>query len=71
MDIDIPPVEAHTDLSISLNSVVEVTLGKGNSYGIIRWIGMLPGREDKMVGLELVNLFADVLMFRLYCEQDL
>uniref|UniRef100_A0A3B5LF41 Ubiquitin carboxyl-terminal hydrolase CYLD n=1 Tax=Xiphophorus couchianus TaxID=32473 RepID=A0A3B5LF41_9TELE len=53
MDIDIPSVEAHTDLSISLNSVVEVTLGKGNSYGIIRWIGRLPGREDKMVGLEL------------------
>ncbi|XP_032428784.1 ubiquitin carboxyl-terminal hydrolase CYLD [Xiphophorus hellerii] len=53
MDIDIPPVEAHTDLSISLNSVVEVTLGKGNSYGIIRWIGRLPGREDMMVGLEL------------------
>ncbi|XP_014844782.1 PREDICTED: ubiquitin carboxyl-terminal hydrolase CYLD-like [Poecilia mexicana] len=53
MDIDIPPVEAPTDLSISLNSVVEVTLGKGNSYGIIRWIGRLPGREDVMVGLEL------------------
>ncbi|XP_043985815.1 ubiquitin carboxyl-terminal hydrolase CYLD [Gambusia affinis] len=53
MDIDITPVEAHPDLSISLNSVVEVTLGKGNSYGIIRWIGCLPGREDVMVGLEL------------------
>ncbi|KAM4739111.1 ubiquitin carboxyl-terminal hydrolase CYLD isoform 2-T2 [Anableps anableps] len=53
MDIDTPPVEAHTDLSMSLNSVVEVTLGKGNSFGIIRWIGRLPDREDLMVGLEL------------------
>lgn len=53
MDIDTPPVETHSDLSMSLNSVVEVTLGKGNSYGIIRWIGMVPGREDVMVGLEL------------------
>uniref|UniRef100_A0A3Q2TIL2 Ubiquitin carboxyl-terminal hydrolase CYLD n=1 Tax=Fundulus heteroclitus TaxID=8078 RepID=A0A3Q2TIL2_FUNHE len=53
MDIDTPPVEAHTDLSMSLNSVVEVTLGKGNSYGIIRWIGNLPDRTDVMVGLEL------------------
>ncbi|MEQ2195518.1 hypothetical protein XENOCAPTIV_014111 [Xenoophorus captivus] len=53
MDIDSPPVEEHTDLSITLNSVVEVTLGKGNSYGIIHWIGRLPDREDVMVGLEL------------------
>ncbi|AWP10471.1 putative ubiquitin carboxyl-terminal hydrolase CYLD-like [Scophthalmus maximus] len=40
-------------LDLSLNSMVEFTLATGNSYGIIRWIGTLPDREQIMAGLEL------------------
>ncbi|XP_031138245.1 ubiquitin carboxyl-terminal hydrolase CYLD isoform X1 [Sander lucioperca] len=56
MDVDTPPVEPNTDdlyLDLSVNSLVEVTLGKGSSYGIIRWIGSLPTRQETMAGLEL------------------
>lgn len=57
MDTDKSAAEPNTDdlyMDLSVNSVVEVTLGKGNSYGIIRWIGTLPERHEKMAGLELV-----------------
>ncbi|XP_072245052.1 ubiquitin carboxyl-terminal hydrolase CYLD [Leuresthes tenuis] len=54
MDIDtLPPQALADDLHMELNSMVEVTLGSGNAYGIIRWIGNLPDRNDLMVGLEL------------------
>lgn len=56
MDVDISPVEPIPDdlyMNLSMNSVVELTLGSGNSYGIIRWIGTLPGRQEIMAGLEL------------------
>lgn len=57
MDIDTPPLEQSVDNHfLDLNSLVEVTLGEGNSYGIIRWIGTLPERKDIMAGLELVIL---------------
>lgn len=56
MDLDPPALEPNdspfTDLSV--NSMVEVSLANGNSYGIIRWIGSLPGRVETMAGLELV-----------------
>ncbi|XP_054459070.1 ubiquitin carboxyl-terminal hydrolase CYLD [Anoplopoma fimbria] len=52
MDVDTTPVEKDNGF-LSLNSVVEVTLGKGTSYGIIRWIGTLPGCQETMAGLEL------------------
>lgn len=56
MDIDTPTAEPNTDpyMDLSVNSVVEVTLATRNSYGIIRWIGTLPGRQEIMAGLELV-----------------
>ncbi|XP_049573057.1 ubiquitin carboxyl-terminal hydrolase CYLD isoform X4 [Syngnathus scovelli] len=38
---------------MGVNSLVEVSLGTGSLYGIIRWIGTLPGRQDVMAGLEL------------------
>ncbi|XP_076583196.1 ubiquitin carboxyl-terminal hydrolase CYLD [Chaetodon auriga] len=56
MDIDTPPEELNTDylyMDLSVNSLVEVTLGAGSSYGIIRWIGTLPDRQEIMAGLEL------------------
>ncbi|KAL7396546.1 hypothetical protein ABVT39_007562 [Epinephelus coioides] len=56
MDVDTPPVEPDTDdlyMDLTVNSVVEVTLATGNSYGIIRWIGFLPGGKETMAGLEL------------------
>ncbi|XP_034438105.1 ubiquitin carboxyl-terminal hydrolase CYLD isoform X1 [Hippoglossus hippoglossus] len=56
MDVDAPLVEQNKDdlyLSLTVNSVVEVTLAKGNSYGIIRWIGHLTDKEQIMAGLEL------------------
>ncbi|KAM4548560.1 ubiquitin carboxyl-terminal hydrolase CYLD [Odontesthes bonariensis] len=54
MDMDtLPPEAPADDLHMELSSVVEVTLGSGNAYGIIRWIGNLPDRSDLMVGLEL------------------
>ncbi|XP_017289779.1 ubiquitin carboxyl-terminal hydrolase CYLD [Kryptolebias marmoratus] len=53
MIVDSPPVKTHTDLHMGLNSMVEVTLATGNAYGIIRWMGLLPERNDVMVGLEL------------------
>lgn len=67
MDVDTPPVEPNTDdlyLDLSVNSLVEVTLGKGSSYGIIRWIGSLPTRQETMAGLELV-MYTDMLLWRL------
>ncbi|XP_034736397.1 ubiquitin carboxyl-terminal hydrolase CYLD isoform X2 [Etheostoma cragini] len=56
MDVDTPPVEPNADdmyLDLSVNSLVEVNLMKGRSYGIIRWIGSLPNRQETMAGLEL------------------
>ncbi|XP_062251587.1 ubiquitin carboxyl-terminal hydrolase CYLD [Platichthys flesus] len=56
MDLDGPPVEQNQDdlyTGLSVNSVVEVTLAKGNAYGIIRWIGNLAEKEQIMAGLEL------------------
>uniref|UniRef100_A0A8D3B0Y7 Ubiquitin carboxyl-terminal hydrolase CYLD n=1 Tax=Scophthalmus maximus TaxID=52904 RepID=A0A8D3B0Y7_SCOMX len=56
MDADTPQAELNTEdlyLDLSLNSMVEFTLATGNSYGIIRWIGTLPDREQIMAGLEL------------------
>ena len=53
MDVDTAQMEPKTS-DLTKNSVVELTLGEGNSYGIIRWIGTLPGRPETMVGLELV-----------------
>lgn len=50
--MDPTPAENYTHLDV--NSMVEVTLGAGNLYGIIRWIGKLPEREEIMAGLELV-----------------
>ncbi|KAL6108404.1 uncharacterized protein ACO6RY_18932 [Pungitius sinensis] len=47
-----PPVEKDT-ADLSLSSVVEVSLAKGTSYGIIRWIGTLLGCLETMAGLEL------------------
>uniref|UniRef100_A0A8C2WSU4 Ubiquitin carboxyl-terminal hydrolase CYLD n=1 Tax=Cyclopterus lumpus TaxID=8103 RepID=A0A8C2WSU4_CYCLU len=52
MEVDATPVEKDSG-DLSLNSVVEVTLKKGKSYGIIRWIGTLPGLKETMAGLEL------------------
>ncbi|MBN3314593.1 CYLD hydrolase, partial [Atractosteus spatula] len=41
-------------LSLSLNSVVEVSLSEGRTvYGTVRWIGRLPDSEGIRVGLEL------------------
>ncbi|KAL2089555.1 hypothetical protein ACEWY4_014243 [Coilia grayii] len=39
--------------SIILHSRVRVKLGKGPEYGIVRWIGQLPGMDGTRVGLEL------------------
>lgn len=57
MDVDTTLVDPNTDLymDLSVNSVVEVNMGAGNLYGIIRWIGNLPGRPEIMAGLELVK----------------
>lgn len=55
MDAD-TPLEADTDdlyTGLSLNSMVEVTLGTRTAYGIVRWIGTLPDRSETTVGLEL------------------
>lgn len=65
MDVDTSPVEVNADsqfMSLSVNSVVELALGSGNSYGIIRWIGTLPGRQETMAGLELV-----IFILTCYC----
>ncbi|KAL7891281.1 hypothetical protein AOLI_G00007570 [Acnodon oligacanthus] len=42
-----------SDADISMNSMVEVNLGKGPAYGTVRWIGCLPGKPERMAGLEL------------------
>ncbi|KAM7387778.1 hypothetical protein PAMP_023995 [Pampus punctatissimus] len=53
-DVNTSPLEPNAgDLGLSVNSMVELALASGNSYGIIRWIGMLPGRQETMAGLEL------------------
>ncbi|XP_077439768.1 ubiquitin carboxyl-terminal hydrolase CYLD isoform X2 [Vanacampus margaritifer] len=49
--LDDPAAEEKCDLGV--NSLVEVSLGARTSYGIIRWIGTLPGRAEMMAGLEL------------------
>ncbi|XP_071394811.1 ubiquitin carboxyl-terminal hydrolase CYLD [Centroberyx affinis] len=56
MDIDTPLAEPDIDahhMGLGVNSLVEVKLSAGNSYGTIRWIGTLPGRQETMAGLEL------------------
>ncbi|XP_068175031.1 ubiquitin carboxyl-terminal hydrolase CYLD isoform X2 [Antennarius striatus] len=50
------PTEMKTDAphaDLTLNSLVEVTLASGNSFGIIRWIGTFPDRQEVLAGLEL------------------
>ena len=57
MEVDTPLEKPNTDdlyLDLALDSAVEVTVATGNSYGTIRWIGTLPGRQETMAGLELV-----------------
>ncbi|XP_077391281.1 ubiquitin carboxyl-terminal hydrolase CYLD isoform X2 [Festucalex cinctus] len=49
--LDSPAVEEKSDMGV--NSLVEVSLGTRTLYGIIRWIGTLPGRQQIMAGLEL------------------
>ncbi|XP_019727321.1 ubiquitin carboxyl-terminal hydrolase CYLD isoform X1 [Hippocampus comes] len=44
---------AETESAMGLNSLVEVSLGTRRLYGIIRWIGTLPGQKEIMAGLEL------------------
>nr|XP_006131743.1 ubiquitin carboxyl-terminal hydrolase CYLD-like isoform X2 [Pelodiscus sinensis] len=40
--------------SLDVNSVVQITLDKGNSVtGIIRWLGYLPNIKHRMAGVEL------------------
>lgn len=67
MDTGTPTAEENSDdlyMDLSVNSVVEVTLANGNAYGIIRWIGNLPDREEMMAGLELVMcLLSLVILF--------
>ncbi|XP_070764624.1 ubiquitin carboxyl-terminal hydrolase CYLD [Enoplosus armatus] len=56
MDVDTALVDPNTGdlyMGLSVNSMVEVTLAEGNSYGIIRWIGTLPDLQETMAGLEL------------------
>nr|XP_057929394.1 ubiquitin carboxyl-terminal hydrolase CYLD isoform X2 [Doryrhamphus excisus] len=53
IDHEPPAVEKKCDSGLGVNSLVEVSLGTGNAYGIIRWIGTLPGRQELMAGLEL------------------
>ncbi|XP_071342615.1 ubiquitin carboxyl-terminal hydrolase CYLD [Trachinotus anak] len=56
MDIDTPLAEPNTDdlhRGLSVDSLVEVTLASGNSYGIIRWIGTHGGPGKILAGLEL------------------
>ncbi|XP_061634044.1 ubiquitin carboxyl-terminal hydrolase CYLD isoform X2 [Phyllopteryx taeniolatus] len=53
IDLYSPAVEQKSDLGLGVNSLVEVSLGTGSLYGIIRWIGTLPGRQEIMAGLEL------------------
>lgn len=56
MEVDTPLEKPNTDdlyLDLALDSAVEVTVAAGNSYGTIRWIGTLPGRQETMAGLEL------------------
>ncbi|TNN63930.1 Ubiquitin carboxyl-terminal hydrolase CYLD [Liparis tanakae] len=52
MDVDTTPVEKDSG-DLSLNSLVEVTLSKGKSYGIIRWIGTVRDSTETMAGIEL------------------
>lgn len=44
----------YTDLTV--DSVVELTLKQRNAYGTIRWIGMLPERQEMTAGIELVKV---------------
>lgn len=56
MDLNAPLEEPDTDdlySNLSVNSLVEVTLPAKKLYGIIRWIGNVPGRQELMAGLEL------------------
>ncbi len=67
MDISSPLEEVNTDdlyTDLTVDSLVEVKLEKSNIYGIIRWIGRLPGRKELMAGLELVT-FTLTLLCRL------
>ncbi|XP_076010592.1 ubiquitin carboxyl-terminal hydrolase CYLD isoform X2 [Genypterus blacodes] len=58
MDVDgdsVDPQAEAWDMGLTVNSMVEFTLSvaKGSSYGIIRWIGNVPEHNDTMAGLEL------------------
>lgn len=58
IDMDTSTLETNTGdmyTGLTVNSAVEVTFMSGNGYGTIRWIGMLPDRQEIMAGLELVR----------------
>ncbi|XP_072540400.1 ubiquitin carboxyl-terminal hydrolase CYLD isoform X2 [Salminus brasiliensis] len=50
-----PEIPKHLggNADIDVNSMVEVDLAKGPTYGTVKWIGYLPGKSDLMAGLEL------------------
>ncbi|XP_029905786.1 ubiquitin carboxyl-terminal hydrolase CYLD [Myripristis murdjan] len=54
MDVDTPVVEPDANYGgLGVNSMVEVDFAAGKSYGTIRWIGYLPGRDEITAGVEL------------------
>lgn len=64
MDVDPPLKELNTDdlySDLSVNSLVEVTWPENKLHGIIRWIGSLPDRKERMAGLELVSFMLMLL----------
>ena len=47
------PVQPHAN--IAMGSAVEVGDPQDPHYGIVRWMGFLPGREELVAGIELVS----------------
>uniref|UniRef100_A0A667YQ56 Ubiquitin carboxyl-terminal hydrolase CYLD n=1 Tax=Myripristis murdjan TaxID=586833 RepID=A0A667YQ56_9TELE len=65
MDVDTPVVEPDANYGgLGVNSMVEVDFAAGKSYGTIRWIGYLPGRDEITAGVELVITEIFLFTFR-------
>ena len=54
-----PAAPSHSSANISVGSTIEIGNPKSPHYGTVRWIGLLPGHEEVVAGIEMVSMCND------------
>ena len=74
MGREFPAASPHRSTNISVGSTIEIGNPKSPHYGTVRWIGLLPGHEEVVAGIEMVStcnvgINSDVLLYMLLCNR--